>query len=145
MAFITYAIEVDHPPHEVFSRITDPARFVEWQPSLVSVQGGRGPLGVGSRYTATRRVAGRERTMTAEITEISPPRRWACRGVDGPVRAITVITIEPLNKNTRSRVTIELDFEAHGIGRLLVPLVIRPTARKEISSERRALQKWFEK
>jgi len=32
----------------------------------------------------------------------------------------------------RSRLTIAVDFEGHGIGELLVPLFIRREARKEI-------------
>ena len=38
----------------------------------------------------------------------------------------------PLNEGQRSRVTIELDFTGHGIGKLLVPLVVRRSARKEM-------------
>jgi len=32
----------------------------------------------------------------------------------------------------RSRVTIKVDFEGHGFGKLLVLLVVRPQARKEM-------------
>jgi hypothetical protein len=41
------------------------------------------------------------------------------------------VTVEPLIERARSRVTIELDFEGHEIGKLLVPLVVRRQARKE--------------
>lgn len=30
--------------------------------------------------------------------------------------------------------TISIDFQGHGIGKLLVPLAIRPQARKEMSA-----------
>lgn len=33
------------------------------------------------------------------------------------------VTVAPLGDSTRSAVTIEVDFEGHGIGKLLVPLV----------------------
>jgi len=39
-----------------------------------------------------------------------------------------------------ARVTIELDFEAHGIGRLLVPLVVRRQARNEMHANCRKLK-----
>jgi hypothetical protein len=56
----------------------------------------------------------------------------AVRGIDGPVRAKVRVSVEPLSETTRSRVKIELDFEGHGIGTLLVPLVIRREAQKQL-------------
>jgi hypothetical protein len=53
------------------------------------------------------------------------------RGPGGPLTAIAIATIEPLEDGERSRVTIALDFDAHGIGKLLVPLV-RRQARKQL-------------
>lgn len=65
------------------------------------------------------------------LTHIDPPRTWGVRGVDGPIRATVDVTIEPVG-DTRSRLTIAVDFTGHGIGRLLVPLVVRGQARKEM-------------
>jgi hypothetical protein len=66
-----------------------------------------------------------ERTMSQEITKISPSSSWAARGVDGPIRPAANITIDPLDDGARSRVTFALDFEGHGIGKPLVPAVRR--------------------
>jgi hypothetical protein len=52
-------------------------------------------------------------------------RSWAVRGVDGPIRPTAKITIDPLDGGTRSRVTFALDFEGHGVGVPLLPLVRR--------------------
>jgi hypothetical protein len=41
------------------------------------------------------------------------------------------VTVEALDE-TRSRVTIDVDFEGHGIGKALVPLVVRRQAAKEM-------------
>jgi len=119
-------IEIARPPDEVFSYVTDPSRFTEWQDDVVSVRlaGGHRPS-VGSRFTTTRRIGRVERTMTQQITEISPPRSWAVHGVDGPIRPNVNLTVEPLNDGARSRVTIALDFEGHGIGKALLPLIRR--------------------
>jgi uncharacterized protein YndB with AHSA1/START domain len=123
---IVSTIEIARPPDEVFSYVTDPSRFAEWQHDIVSVRIAEGgPPGVGSRFTTTRRISGTERTMTQEITESVPPRSWAAHGVDGPIRPSANVTVEPLDDGTRSRVTITLDFEGHGIGVPLVPLVRR--------------------
>ena len=78
--------------------------------------------------------------MTAELTELNPPTSWAVRGIDGPVRGNVRGTIEPLDDGMRSRVTIELDFEGHGIGKLLVPLVVRRQARKELPKNQQNLK-----
>ena len=49
-----------------------------------------------------------------------------------PDDAFAYVTVSPLGDGRRSRVTIELDFTGRGIGKLLVPLAIRPSARKEM-------------
>lgn len=145
MATIVWTIEIARPPDEVFAYVTDPSRFAEWQEGVVSgrIEGG-GPPATGSRYTTTRRIGGAERTTTSEITEISPPRSWAVHGLDGPIRAIVNVTVEPLNENSRSRVRLELDFEGHGIGKLLVPLVARRQARKQSPANRQNLKEQLE-
>jgi uncharacterized protein YndB with AHSA1/START domain len=127
---IVSSIEIARPPDEVFSYLTNPRRFPEWQKDVVSVrmEGGRPPT-VGSRFTTTRRIGGTERTMTQEIVQIDVPKRWVVRGVDGPIRPNANVTIEPLNDGAGSRVTFALDYEAHGIGKPLLPIVRRQTLR----------------
>ncbi len=44
----------------------------------------------------------------------------------------------------QSRVTIELDFEGHGIGKLLVPLVVRRQARTEMPANCARLRQQLE-
>jgi uncharacterized protein YndB with AHSA1/START domain len=121
-------IEISRPPNEVFAYVTNPSRFPEWQHDVVSVRM-EGPSEVGSRFTTTRWIGRNERTMTQEITQSSPPRRWAVHGIDGPIRPDVSVTIEPLDDGARSRVTFSLDFKGHGFGKPLVPLVFRQ-ARK---------------
>src|SRR5215211_4004572 len=108
---IMSTLEIARPPDQVFSYVTDPSRFSEWQDDVVCVRtaGGR-PPGVGSTFTTIRRIGRTERTMTQEITEVNPPRSWAARGVDGPIRPSATVTVEPLDGGTRSRVTFALDL-----------------------------------
>ena len=85
-----------------------------------------GPPGrPGGRFATTRRIAGVERTITQEVTELRPPRSWVVKGVDGPIRPSATVTVEPLDGRAGSRVTFALDFEGHGIGRPLLPAVRR--------------------
>ncbi|GAA2333619.1 SRPBCC family protein [Dactylosporangium salmoneum] len=83
----------------------------------------------GGRFTTVRRVAGVDQGMLQEVTEDSPPHRWAARAVAGAVRPAATVTVEPLDGGARSRVTFRLDFEGRGAGDLLVPLVRRMAAR----------------
>jgi Polyketide cyclase / dehydrase and lipid transport len=132
MTSIVSSIEIACGPEAVFAYVTDPSRLTEWQEGMLSsrLEGG-GPAAVGSKLITTRRVGRRERTMTMELTRLSP-LSWGARGIDGPIRAIVDGNVEPLDEGARSRLTIELDFEGHGLGKLLVPLVVRRQAREEM-------------
>jgi uncharacterized protein YndB with AHSA1/START domain len=133
MAPITTTMDVDRPAEDVFAYVTDPAHFAEWQQGVVSGHmDGAGPRRVGDRCVTTRKIGGAERSVTSEITHIDPPHAWGVRAIDGPIRAIVDVTVSPLQEGRRSRVKIDLDFTGHGIGKLLVPLFVRPSARKEM-------------
>jgi uncharacterized protein YndB with AHSA1/START domain len=142
---IVSSIEIARPPEEVYAYVTDPERFPEWQDDVlrVRVEGGR-PPGVGTRFTTTRRIGRVQQRTVQEIAELTPPRSWSCRGVDGPFRPSAGITVEPLGDGTRSRVTFALDFEGHGIGKLLPLDVIRRMAAKTAPKSYRKLKERLE-
>jgi carbon monoxide dehydrogenase subunit G len=145
MTPIIETVEVDRTPEEAFSYITDPTRFGEWQQGVVGGHmEGTGQIGIGSRCVTRRRIGFAERPATAEVTAIDPPRVWAVRGIDGPIRATVNVTVDPLDQGARSRVTIAVDFEGHGIGRLLVPLVVRREAQKEMPTNLQRLKQRLE-
>jgi uncharacterized protein YndB with AHSA1/START domain len=129
MAPIVSTFEIARPPDEVYAYMTDPSRFPEWQYDVTRVRiDGAGPPGVGTRFATTRRLGRVEQTTVQEITEVDPPSRWAARGVEGPFRPNAAVTVEA--RGTGSLVTVELDFEGHGIGKLLPLDVIRKIAAK---------------
>ena len=144
MALITNSMEVARPAERVFAYVTDPRHMPEWQKGCLEGQLDGPTAHVGSRCTTTRRIGGREREVTTEITEYDPPHRWADHGTDGPIRAIVVVTVQPLADHTRSRLTIELDFAGHGIGKILVPLVVRRQAAKEMPGNMEQLRQRLE-
>ena len=146
MAPIVSSFEIDRPPDEVYAYVTDPSRFPEWQKDVLRVrlEGGH-PAGVGARFTTIRRIGRVEQKTTQEVTEVSPPRSWAARGVDGPFRPSAAITVEPLGDGARSLVTIALDFEGHGIGKLLPLDVIRRMAAKGAPRSYRNLKERLER
>lgn len=144
MAPITHSVEIARRPEDVFAYVTDPTRFTEWQDAVVRAhRDGEGPVEVGTRIKLTRRQGGREQTMTSELTEYTPPRSYAFRVVDGPVRAMGNGTMEPLDGGARTRFTFGLDFEGHGFGKLLLPLV-RRSAKKELTQTHANLKRKLE-
>jgi uncharacterized protein YndB with AHSA1/START domain len=138
------SIDVARPPEAVFAYVTDPKTMSQWQQGCVSGALDGPVMHVGSRCTTVRRIGGGERAVTTEITECEPPRRWADRGLDGPIRAMVGVTVEPLADGAESRVSIELDFTGHGIGKLLVPLVVRRQAAREMPGNLRRLKERLE-
>lgn len=132
MAPVAATIEIDRPVAEVFAYATDPSTFHEWQKGVIAghLDAPDGPS-VGARCISTRRIGFADRPVTSVITHFDPPRRWGVKGVDGPIRATVDVVVDRLT-DSRSRLTITLDFAGHGIGRVLVPLVVVPEARKEM-------------
>ncbi len=51
--------------------------------------------------------------------------------------------MEPLTDST-SRLTIAVDFEGHGIGKILVPLLVRRQAQKEMPANLATLKRRIE-
>jgi uncharacterized protein YndB with AHSA1/START domain len=141
---ITTSTEVDRPAQDVFAYATDPTHFNEWQQGVVDGHMDQPDTpSVGTRCLTTRRIGGTNRPSTSEIVRINPPTTWSVRGIDGPIRTIVDVMVEPLPPD-RSRLTIAVDFEGHGIGKLLVPLVIRSEARKEMPTNLATLKQRLE-
>ena len=145
---IVASAEIERPAADVFAYATDPARFSEWQRGVVDghmdspPDGAQSPA-VGAKCVTTRRIGGASRPSTSELTHIDPPRTWGVRGTDGPIRAAVEVLVEPLS-GSRSRLTISVDFTGHGIGKVLVPLMVRREARREMPGNVAALKQKME-
>jgi hypothetical protein len=98
---------------------------------------------VGTHCHTTRRIGRANRPSVSEVTHIDPPKSWGVRGIDGPIRAIVNLTVEPLTLDT-SQLTISVDFTGHGIGKILVPLIVRREATKEMPTNLAALKQRLE-
>lgn len=145
MSAISNTIEISRSPEDVFSYVTDPTHLPEWQDSAISaVPMGELPVHVGSKVLVTRQIGKRRVPTTMEFTELDPPRSWHIHGLDGPVRPDVRGHIEPLDGGARSRVTLSVDFEGHGLGRALVPLAVKPMVRKEMPRSEEKLKHLLE-
>jgi uncharacterized protein YndB with AHSA1/START domain len=144
MASAIASTVVDRPAAQVFAYATDPAYFAEWQQGVIEGHlDPPGPAQVGTKCLTTRRIGGANRVVTAEVTHIDAPRTWRVQGLDGPIRAAVDLTVEPLTE-TRSRLTIAVDFDGRGIGKLVVPLIVRRQAQKEMPANVDALKRHVE-
>jgi uncharacterized membrane protein len=142
MAPISASIQIARPAEDVFALIDDLSRHTEWQEQLRGSQVlTEGPTRVGTQVRQKRRVPGGVREMTSEITAHDPPRTFSFRGIDGPVRAIGTVTVASADGG--SRLTLELDFEGRGLGRLMVP-VARSQARKQVPRDQQRLKELLE-
>ena len=72
MRTFSSTLDIDRAPEAVYGYATDPLKFPEWQPDVVSVEwegaGGR----VGSRFTTRRRVPGGVQAYVQEVTDQTP-------------------------------------------------------------------------
>jgi uncharacterized membrane protein len=144
MPAIRESIEINRRPEDVFAYLDQLEKHGEWQGQIVSVNlETQGPTRVGSRATDTRRVPGGPRDFTYEITEHDPPRKASFRVVNGPIRPFGAVTVEPVGDGSRSRVTLELDFEGRRLGKLLLPLV-RMDAKKQVPRDQQRLKERLE-
>jgi Polyketide cyclase / dehydrase and lipid transport len=143
VAPITVSADVERSADDVYAYTTDPSRFGEWQQGVVS--GHMEPAAtVGMpRCVTVRRIGFAERANTSEVVHADPPHAWSVRGIDGPIRALVDVSVTPL-ADARSRVTIGVDFEGHGVGRLLIPLAVRRQARKEMPTNVATLKQRLE-
>jgi len=145
MAPIVDSIEINRSPEDVFAYVDDLEKRPEWQEQLVSAHVETdGPTRVGTRASDKRRLPGGTRELAYEITEHDPPHKSSFRGVSGPVRPVGTVTVAPLDGGERSKLTLELDLEGHGLGVLIAPLA-RASARKEVPKSHQRLKEILER
>jgi hypothetical protein len=141
---IIVSADVERSADDVYAYTTDPSRFDEWQQGVVRVHMEPVATAEKPRCVTVRRIGFTERASTSEVVRADPPRAWSVRGIDGPIRALVNVSVTPLT-DVSSRVTIAVDFEGRGVGKLLVPLVVRRQARKEMPSNVATLKRRLER
>lgn len=131
---INATVEIARSPDEVFGYLADPVRLTEWQPDVRRAAFDQpAVVGVGARGHEVRHVMGADRSIAWEVTDYDPGHRYGVRGVDGPVRARIKVGLAPTVDGTGTQLDYNIDFEGHGIGRLLAP-VARNGVRKDLGS-----------
>jgi carbon monoxide dehydrogenase subunit G len=136
---IEQRVSVDAAPQEVFAFLHDPGRRQQWDAmaDLARLEDATAPA-VGVRlHLRGRRTAP---SWVGEYTDLAPPRRSVLRLVEGvgmPFAAFSQ-TIEVAPRDNGSAVTLRVEYEPRGLGRVVEPVVLRPrlstAVRKSVAS-----------
>jgi hypothetical protein len=94
---------------------------------------------LGSKTTVVRRMGPLKVPTIEEVIEFNPPQHFTNRGASGPVVGFSRCTVEPLDGGRRSRLTIALEIEGRGLGKLLLP-VARRRARSALRKQVKKLK-----
>lgn len=144
MSPIRESVEIARRAEDVFAYLDDLARHGEWQEQIVSAHvETEGPTRVGTRVTERRRMGRREEDTSYEVVAHDPPRSFSFQGLGGSIRVAGTGRVEPIGDGPRARVSLELDFTGHGVGKLLLPLV-RSQARKQVPRDQQRLKERLE-
>ena len=141
---ITAGVDIARSPSHVFDYIADAKHIPEWQPDVRQAAYDQpAAVAVGTRGQEVRHVMGADRPINWEVTDYDPNRRYGVRGVDGPVRAHVTMDLAPTAQGAGTHLTYGIDFEGHGIGKLIAPLA-RRSARKDLSTTLERLRRQLE-
>lgn len=118
---------IDRPIEQVWPLVAELDGELRWRaPWVVALeQLDDGPVGPGTRIRGSTRIAGSTETYVNEVTELSPPWRYAWRGVEvsGAITSRGAYELESL-QGGRTRVTVDVTYEPVSfVGRVQLPLV----------------------
>jgi uncharacterized protein YndB with AHSA1/START domain len=129
MPAATHSTTIPAPPEAVFAFITDEEHASSWRPAVLDIKLASGS-GKGARWSqGIRGPGGRRLPADFEVTAYEPPRRYAFRGVAGPVRPDGEFVIEPSADG--SRVTFSISAELGAIKGLLLGRSVQRTMEAE--------------
>jgi uncharacterized protein YndB with AHSA1/START domain len=141
---ITGSVDIARDPRQVFGYIADATHLPDWQPDVRQAAFDQpSAVGVGTRGQEVRHVMGADRPITWEVTDYDPHSRYAVRGIDGPVRARITMDLTPTTDGTGTHLAYGIEFEGHGIGKLIAPLA-RTGARKDLAATLERLRRRLE-
>jgi uncharacterized protein YndB with AHSA1/START domain len=135
MTRIRAVSSIQRPPKAVFAYVTTAAHWLEWHPSTRAVRGATDhPARLGERIEEDAVVGGRPGSVTWEVREYGPPRRWAISGVFGGASGSGEGTITYTLTPNGGGMRFERDFVysiANPVLAALVWLVGRPRSARE--------------
>ena len=123
-------IETTLPLAETFAFVGDFANAAAWDPGVADSQRlDGGPIGVGSRYHLSVRMAGRLAPMAYTVTAFQPERRVVLQGSGSGVQAVDAIDFDAVDGRTVIDYTATIRLV--GMRRLVEPfLAVRSGASR---------------
>ena len=77
-------ITINRPVEEVFAYVSDLQNGPQWQNGLLEVRRiTKGPLGIGTQFTAVRKFMGRKMESVIEFTTYEPNKKIAFKSISG--------------------------------------------------------------
>lgn len=88
-------VDIDRPPHDVFTFVSTPATWPRWHPSSIAVTGDAGhSLAIGESVVEEFTVAGRHGFAEWRVIAREPDRRWSIEGrINGQVSGVVTYTV----------------------------------------------------
>ena len=129
MARADASVVVERPPEEVFTYLSDPDTFPEWQASALEArQESPGAMTAGTRIREVRKFLGRRMDMVVEVTAYEPGTQFSLKVASGPIPFQVRQSLVPVEGGTKIDAVIE--GEPGGFFKLAEPLVVRAVGRE---------------
>lgn len=114
-------VTTDQPVEKVAAFLSDFTTTAQWDPHTVScTRLDDGPLRVGARYENVQHLAGRDSTLTYEVTEYEPGRRIVLEGSNDTVRSRDEMVFGA-TPDGGTEVTYNVDIELLGLAKVGQP------------------------
>jgi hypothetical protein len=126
MGSMHFEVSIGRPADEVWAYLADWRHEFEWQPGWLEVTVvPPGPVRVGTRKTKVRRTPLGVQSLTVEATRFDEAaREWDDLVVDGLAKG-SIGRYRIVAGGTGTRLVVDVETRARGIGRLLGPLIDR--------------------
>jgi carbon monoxide dehydrogenase subunit G len=141
LASYTTTIDCDLGIDEVWSRISDVTRFVEWDPGVLkAVQvSGSGP-GPDASYVLTVKGVRGPLDLRYDVNQFSPPKRLFLVADTGALRSEDEISITPLGSGSRLEYRADLQLSGwYALASPLLALAFQIIGRRAAAGLRRFL------
>ncbi|MDA1330546.1 MAG: SRPBCC family protein [Chloroflexi bacterium] len=122
MASFDMSVWIDRKPKDVFDFVSNPPRAAEYIENIKSgKQVSKGKVGVGTVFSETRIVNGKEATTELTVREYDPPHRFGIGNETMGIDVFYLYHMEPEKDGTR--LTWEAELSAKGLKKMMLPMV----------------------